>query len=360
MANTSNKFPLIGFDNNGNPVFDLFLPLNQSQKFNATYLSNLDNNSNKFIKTKYDMGISQGSYIQYLLKYNQHDISNQSGYTEYILGSSNSFNIKIKESGSGYTPNTLYPIKIYRTKTINNLNCWLCNIDNQICQDCNHILNIPIYAISDSAGKIFTIVIIPHYFINNKFVNSSKLLFKNYKNEVLTPEIISSGNITNAKVVVQINDNYFQPNLNVITNESGLISSNLLKKHKSSNETYNTNITIKKYKKLQKFSKLLYKNPQNTHKTQENVSFLDITNIDKYFKPKIRVKKQKSIMSNTSISGFGLSSSDLLNSQITNVLQQPQNNIESTISSSNYLDYIKYINNNITSYKSTTNNTISS
>lgn len=362
MANTSFLYPVIKTetDNVGNINkidYQLFLPQNKLIKFSSSYIKKNDiNDLQPSNPTKFDTGVSSSDYLQYKLKYYKHTAINKSSYTNYILGSDKSFSIKILDPGKNYNKD-IYPIKIY-TNTISNTNsCWICcSLDNNTsssCNECNKILDIPIYA-NTYNGKISSIDIFPFYISNNKIIDNSKLLYRFYSNLVISiPDPDTDINNSKALLVLSINKNK-QHLINtfnkIIPNETGLNSSTELqyrKKHSSSDFNIGFN---KKYKRFKKIYRFLYRNANKQIKLQENFSIP--IKIDNYnFNPRIRFKKSKHKFGDYyNHSSRGLSQSSLLTLKTNYAITTTrQININNSIPSSQYLnEQIMYNNKNYT------------
>lgn len=350
MANTSYLFPVINTekDSSGNInsiKYQLFLPQNKLKEFSSSYIKkNEDRNmynsdklqKNNVVYTKYDMQVSSSSYLKYKLKYYEHSVKNKSSYTDFILGSDKSFMITIKNGGKNYTKDS-YNIKIYTDYITNNKTCWLCySKDNSYCNECNKILDIPVYAHTLN-GKIDSIEILPYYIANNKLVDNTKLLYKKYNNLQLVIPLPEKDITTSiAKLSLDITQSYNQKHMNIIPRESGLNSS-IEMNYRNKHNRNDFNILIKK--KNKKIYRFLYQQSLSQQKIQENYSILNKID-NNNFNPRIRFKKstQKIIDFSSSNSLRGLSQSSLLSIKSNNIIDNTrQVNINYSIPCSQYL-----------------------
>ena len=359
MANTSYLFPVINTekDSSGNIIginYQNFLPQNNLQPFSSSvipkneeinlFTTDKQTNKHNTVYTKFDMGVSSSSYLRYKLKYYQHSLQNKSSYTNFILGNNNSFTIDIIDGGNNYTKK-YYNIKIYTNVVSNNSSCWLCySGDNSNCNECNKILDVPIYA-KTLNGKIDSIEFFPYYIANNKLIDNTKLLYQRYTDLTMvipTPET----DIVNSMAILslEINKTYQEKNNDIKPRESGLTSSvqlNYMKKHNRND----FNVTIKK-KFNTKIRRFLYQQSMGQQKLQENYSILH--KIDNYdFNPRIRFKKttKQFIIDNNSKSLRGLSQSSLLSLTTSSVINNTrQVNINNTLSNNQYLKEKKIYN----------------
>ena len=329
---------------NYRPKNSYFLPQNNINPFESSYIKNESNiNSQyiydekgkkinndaplKYIKSKYDSGVSSKNYTEFITEYQNSEVTNNSNYRNYIVGNNTPLIFQINDPGFGYVNESYLGSVILDNKRYENI---FVSLESKIISVHWLTMTLP-YLQTGQSIKFFK--------------HKLKLL-----NEIVIPSPDNS--ITNnrkADVSIVINKNYFTASTNIIPRESHLSQRMNLQLLVNKNDNFNTRLVNRNnHRGNNKIRKEINKNSKNTRMKSEDKSIFIKCSHNKYFNPKLRVPKQNHNKSKISLynhKSMGLSQSELLANQINYVNDYTfQLKIPETISSGQHLE--KQIKNN--------------
>lgn len=338
MANLSNIKPENSF----------FLPQNKINPFESSYLKNESNiNSQyiydekgnkinndaplKYIKSKYDSGVSSKNYTEFITEYQKSGVIYSSGYKNYILGNNIPLIFQINDNGYGYN-NESYISNVL--------------IDNKRYEIIFYSSNLKIISVHWLAMSL------QEFLLTGQSIKVFERKLKSiYEIDIPSPNYNGSSSTNNRKadVSIVINRNYFTDSANIVPRESHLSQRMNLQLLVKKNDNFNSRlVNSNNHRGNTKIRKEIYKNSKNTRMKSENKSIFIKCSQDKYFNPKLRVprfNKNKSKIALYNHKSRGLSQSELLANQINYVNDSTfQLKIPETISSGQYLE--KQIKNN--------------